>query len=690
MADPTTSIIRLGSWVAQAIGDTRLLFGDFRTESLGLNLPDAVVQAAPVAAALREAEATASKVRTAGQDLEGAATAGGELDIIAAFVELGLALGLFYMALDKLVNAVRASVTAATVPDPVARAAAEQFADNLAKALSEVTLAAAITDRTPVIGFVMRLLGIVDWLRVPKDPANPISNDYILRRLALHRLKDLFNNPEEHYKQTLGWGAATFDPTDLFRLYESFWDEEMDVDTGTDAGDPYLRQGGFRISRDRTTNPPSLLLTFTASLEEKFETRRDLNESWGANVTSIMTMMGTLAGRLKPPLAVELLPPPAASITGELRTFLDRNPAARPFDIIGGIGILSLVADNLTVGIGLKATLDLVAGTVSLNPMAYADLDRLTLKVGSSDADSFIGKLLSSAEIEGQFDLGLEWQADTGLKVKASGGIEIALPIHKQLGPVEFETIYLALRILPNGTLSHEVSTAIIGLLGPLTASVDRMGVTLDARFAEGTDAKFGPFDLDLKFKPPNGIGLAVNAGVVSGGGYVYLDYEKGEYAGAIELTISGFLSLKAIGLINTKMPGGEPGFALLIIITAEFSPGFQLGFGFSLIGVGGLLGLNRGVLIDPLAQGVRTGAVNSILFPTNIVANMPKILSDLKAIFPIEQGIFVIGPMAKVGWGTPTLSSACWNSPSVGCGSSPRCSRVASCSSRSRARWAC
>jgi hypothetical protein len=658
MADPTTSIIKLGSWLAQAIGDSRLLFGNFRTEQMGLNLPDAVVQAAPVAAALREAEAAATKVKTAGEDLEGAAGSGQELDIIAAFVELGLALTLFYMALDKLVTAVRASVTPATVPDPTARTAAEQFADDLAKILSELTLATAITDRAPQIGLIMRLLGLVDWYRVSADPANPISNDYILRRLALNRAKDLFNNPEEHYKQTLGWGAPTFDPIDLFRLWRSFWTDEYDVEVGIDAGDPFLRHGGFRMIRDRTTNPPSLGLTFTATLEEKLETRRDLNENWGANVSSIMTMMGVLAGRLKPPFSLELLPPPAATITGELRTFLDRNPAARPFDIIGGIGILSLIADNLTVGIGLKATADLVGGTFTINPLAYVNLDRLTLKVGSSDADSFIGSLLASAEIEGQFDLGLEWQADTGLRVKASGGIQVALPIHKQLGPIEFETIYLALRILPDGTLSHEVSTAIIGLLGPLTATVDRMGVTLDARFAEGTDAKFGPFDLDLKFKPPNGIGLAVNAGAVSGGGYVYLDYEKGEYAGAIELTISGFLSLKAIGLINTKLPGGQPGFALLIIITAEFSPGFQLGFGFSLIGVGGLLGLNRGVLIDPLAQGVRTGAVNSILFPTNIVENMPKILSDLKAIFPIEQGTFVVGPMAKIGWGTPTLVS--------------------------------
>ena len=32
--------------------------------------------------------------------------------------------------------------------------------------------------------------------------------------------------------------------------------------------------------------------------------------------------------------------------------------------------------------------------------------------------------------------------------------------------------------------------------------------------------------------------------------------------------------------------------------------------------------------------------------------------LGDLKAIFPPQEGIFLIGPMAKIGWGTPTLIS--------------------------------
>jgi hypothetical protein len=96
----------------------------------------------------------------------------------------------------------------------------------------------------------------------------------------------------------------------------------------------------------------------------------------------------------------------------------------------------------------------------------------------------------------------------------------------------------------------------------------------------------------------------------------------------------------------------------MLIIITAEFTPAFQLGYGFTLNAVGGLLGLNRTMLLDVLRESVRTGAVTSIMFPQNVIANATRIISDLKAIFPPADGVFLIGPMGKIGWGTPTLIS--------------------------------
>jgi len=286
-----------------------------------------------------------------------------------------------------------------------------------------------------------------------------------------------------------------------------------------------------------------------------------------------------------------------------------------------------------------------------------ADLKDGVLSIRAEEADGFISTLLPAEGITGTFNLGVGVSNRAGLYFKGTSGLYIRLPLHLSLGPIDIE--YLGIGFgFEDGRFPLSLTSGFTGTLGPLTAVVEDIGVRAVFAVKSDRSGNLGPLDASFDFKPPNGVGLAVDAGAVKGGGYLYLDFAKGEYAGILELTVSDFLSLKAIGLINTKLPGGQPGFSLLVIITAEFSPGFQLGYGFVLLGVGGLLGLNRVMLLDPLVQGVRTGAVNSILFPTNVVANAPKILSDLRSIFPPEEGTFLIGPMAKLGWGTPTLIS--------------------------------
>ena len=61
---------------------------------------------------------------------------------------------------------------------------------------------------------------------------------------------------------------------------------------------------------------------------------------------------------------------------------------------------------------------------------------------------------------------------------------------------------------------------------------------------------------------------------------------------------------------------------------------------------------------LQALMEGVRSNAVESVMFPQDVVANAPRIISDLRAFFPTKQGTFLIGPMIKLGWGTPTLIS--------------------------------
>src|SRR6185295_2607876 len=103
-------------------------------------------------------------------------------------------------------------------------------------------------------------------------------------------------------------------------------------------------------------------------------------------------------------------------------------------------------------------------------------------------------------------------------------------------------------------------------------------------------------------FKPPKGVGLSIDAGAVRGGGYLFFDTENEEYAGVVQLSILETISITAIGMITTRMPDGSKGFSLLVIISVEFNPGIQLGMGFTLNGLGGILGLNRTMVLEALA----------------------------------------------------------------------------------------
>ncbi len=286
-----------------------------------------------------------------------------------------------------------------------------------------------------------------------------------------------------------------------------------------------------------------------------------------------------------------------------------------------------------------------------------AEIKRGKIVISLAGADGFLGKILAGFGLESDFDLGLGFSTKEGIFFFGSAALEIQLPLHVTIGPVDLSALTISVGVA-GGKFPVGLSLDIKASLGPLLALVEQIGMQAELSFPANGKGNAGPVNVGLGFKPPKGIGLSLDVGVVKGGGYLYFDFEREEYAGALELVFSGFITLKAIGLLTTRMPDGSKGFSLLIIITAEFGTGIQLGFGFTLLAVGGLIGVNRTMLLQPLMEGVRTGAINSIMFPQDVIANAPRIISDLRAIFPPEEGKFLIGPMAKLGWGTPTLIS--------------------------------
>jgi len=243
--------------------------------------------------------------------------------------------------------------------------------------------------------------------------------------------------------------------------------------------------------------------------------------------------------------------------------------------------------------------------------------------------------------------------SETGFYFRGSSTLEINVPIHRSLGPIELQSLTIGIGNSNEG-IPVNLGASIKAELGPLTAVVENMGITASFTFPDNREGNLGPLDVKLGFKPPKGIGLAIDAGGFKGGGFLSFDTENERYAGILQLEFNS-IALKAIGLLTTRLPGGQSGYSLLIIISAEFNP-IQLSMGFTLNGAGGLLGLNRTMKIEPLRLGVKNDTLDNIMFPTDPVANTNRIISDLRQIFPPQEGRFVFGPMAMIGWGTPTL----------------------------------
>jgi hypothetical protein len=280
--------------------------------------------------------------------------------------------------------------------------------------------------------------------------------------------------------------------------------------------------------------------------------------------------------------------------------------------------------------------------------------------LATSEADGFLrtmlGAITSDGKLKTKFDFNFGYKKGKWF-VGGGMGLMMSIPLHETILFLKFNTLTIGLAIGEKAGedpgIKLEASLSFGLDLGVLQAMVDRIGVSGYIRFSSDDDAEI----FELKFKPPNGIGLSVDvAGVVRGGGFLLFDYERSEYAGGLELDIIGIISLTAICLITTKLPDGSDGFSLLAILAIEFGVPIQLGLGFTWNGIGGIFGLNRTMRLEPMAEGIKSGAMERVLFPKNIVANAAQIISDLRVFFPPYEDTFLIGAMLKIGWGTPSL----------------------------------
>ncbi|WP_341676920.1 DUF6603 domain-containing protein [Niveibacterium sp. SC-1] len=240
-------------------------------------------------------------------------------------------------------------------------------------------------------------------------------------------------------------------------------------------------------------------------------------------------------------------------------------------------------------------------------------------------------------------------------------GLRVLVPIGHSLGPVTLHELrFELLREGPPDSGAHaaELSASLSAKIGPVVVRVERFGVQLKVtRPEDPAQANAGLLDLDPGIRLPDGVAVAVDAkGICSGGGFLFHDKVQALYAGALELTLKGRLTLKAFGLLATRLPDGSEGYSLLVFITAEDFRPYPLGMGFSLRGIGGMLGIHRRFDEVAMRNGLANGALAKLLFPKDPVRNAPEIVRAMGAIFPAREGVHLIGLLATISWPTPML----------------------------------
>ena len=374
------------------------------------------------------------------------------------------------------------------------------------------------------------------------------------------------------------------------------------------------------------------------------------------NLTNALTL--TLAGDvLSRPVRAELHPGRAVlratpgDTTVNTTAQLDAiAPSTGPWIPIGDGTTSRLELSKAHIAFGLNGTID---GDMELT--AEFGLDSANLVIDFSEGDSLMQDTVSSQPTKSALSFTMKWSSKTGFALGGQPKLAITIPVQQSLaGVATLQAIGFALGAMSDGRLEFDAMLTGSTSIGPVQLEVQNVGLALYIIPSANSSppGALGNIDFGFGFKSPSGVGVALDTAGLTGGGFLSHDDAASQYAGMLQLSYQAF-QLQAFGLITTKLPAG-PGYSMVAMVDATFPP-IELVAGFTLNGVGGLLGINRTVSTDALQAGIKAKTLSNFLFAKNPVANAAQLLTDLATFFPAAQGRYVFGPLLQIGWGTPT-----------------------------------
>lgn len=262
--------------------------------------------------------------------------------------------------------------------------------------------------------------------------------------------------------------------------------------------------------------------------------------------------------------------------------------------------------------------------------------------------NSFLSEIMGDA-FGTELDLEIAWSSQTGVTFGGSAGFNFTLPAEIRIGPITLTEVAIEISAA-NGTPKAQATAGVLGEFGPFDVRVGDMG--LELKLEEDPDGKglIGPYNLKAGLVPPSEFAFSIDLPAVRGGGLIDIDATR--YSGSLVVDVIS-VGIAAITVIDTALPADPDGFAFFASLSLQF-PAIPLGFGFSLSGVGGLVAINRSMDTIAIAEGLKNGALDTLLFPEDPVRDAPQLISMIDDYFPVLEGNSVFGPIVEIGWGAP------------------------------------
>lgn len=522
----------------------------------------------------------------------------------------------------------------------------------------------------PAIYSITRILGVID--------AQEISDDrdlvYVRYDIDWQRIPDFITDPKQAMADLYGWGTADFN-VDLLLYRIGYLFNIIKMYTRYESMDENLISTFYPSAADREFPPKYTKMPLhksgsegedglTISAETGFAampvegetatdsgiglmpyvegdlvTSVDLSSdgSLTASFSADLDIDGGVVFSVRPEsgLDVEKLTSVAADFQFELKK--TPGPDKDAIVLIGSPDSTRVEAQSMLLSAGGDASdFFIAAGVEGL---------KIIVDVGE---DGLLSTLIPDPITVDAGDILAGWRSGRGIYFEQGAGFGVTIPLSVELGPIRLHEIGVELQFEDETSLTTWLSGD--ATIGPLFLGVEGLGIETII-VPNDVDGQFGNFDFEFAPKYPTGYAAYLDAGAIKGGGALFK--EDNEYRGALALEFANF-GLSAFAILTTELPDGEKGFSFLASLFGEFN--IALGYGFFLTGLGGLIGINRTTVIQELQDTLSEGRLDNLLFPADPIQDASVILEDMANIFPAKEGQYLFGPMAKIGWGVPTL----------------------------------